>query len=167
MMEKMDGSVKKPHLKRAYLLAGCAAVLLIVAGCLWFQANGNSGGATVGNYDGKSRAEIQAELDRQVRDSMMTISLDMTPTLSQDGKRLRVRVANDKSNRFDQKFEVEQDGKVVASFKGLEPGEKVDEVDCEGAHAGAATVTVWPQDGKTGEVSGNPSGFEVEIVESE
>ena len=68
---------------------------------------------------------------------MMTISLDMTPTLSADGSKLAVRVANVEENRFDQLIEVEQDGKVIGSYKGLKPGEKLDEIDVTGAKPGA------------------------------
>ena len=112
-----------------------------------------------------TKEEIQAELDRQARESMMTISLDMTPTLSTDGSKLAVRVANVEENRFDQLIEVEQDGEVIGSYKGLKPGEKLDEIDVTGAKLGAATVTVQAmEDGKP---SGNPSGFEVTITASE
>lgn len=96
---------------------------------------------------------------------MMTISLDMTPTLSADGSKLAVRVANVEENRFNQLIEVEQDGKVIGSYKGLKPGEKLDEIDVTGAKPGAATVTVQAME--DGEPSGNPSGFEVTITASE
>lgn len=114
---------------------------------------------------GMTKEEIQAELDRQARESMMTISLDMTPTLSADGSKLAVRVANVEENRFNQLIEVEQDGKVIGSYKGLKPGEKLDEIDVTGAKPGAATVTVQAME--DGEPSGNPSGFEVTIAASE
>lgn len=112
-----------------------------------------------------TKEAIQAELDRQARESMMTISLDMTPTLSADGSKLAVRVANVEENRFDQLIEVEQDGKVIGSYKGLKPGEKLDEIDVTGAKTGDATVTVQAME--EGEPSGNPSGFEVIITASE
>ena len=75
------------------------------------------------------------------------------------------RVANVEENRFDQLIEVEQDGKVIGSYKGLKPGEKLDEIDVTGAKPGAATVTVQAME--DGEPSGNPSGFEVTITASE
>ena len=76
-----------------------------------------------------------------------------------------MRVANVEENRFDQLIEVEQDGEVIGSYKGLKPGEKLDEIDVTGAKLGAATVTVQAmEDGKP---SGNPSGFEVTITASE
>lgn len=57
------------------------------------------------------------------------------------------------------------DGKVIGSYKGLKPGEKLDEIDVTGAKPGAATVTVQAME--DGEPSGNPSGFEVTIAASE
>lgn len=80
-----------------------------------------------------TKEEIQAELDRQARESMMTISLDMTPTLSADGSKLAVRVANVEENRFDQLIEVEQDGKVIGSYKGLKPVRSWTRIDVTGA----------------------------------
>lgn len=156
----------KMRARRRILVAAAALLLaLCVGGAYLALKRGETGGATLGGYDGMSREEIQAELDRQVEDSMMTISLDMTPTLSEDGGKLAVRVANVEENRFDQSIEVEQDGKVIGSYKGLKPGEKLDEIDVTGAEPGAATVTVQAME--DGEPSGNPSGFEVVIAASE
>lgn len=61
--------------------------------------------------------------------------------------------------------ECEQGGKVIGSYKGLKPGEKLDEIDVTGAETGDATVTVQAME--EGEPSGNPSGFEVTITASE
>lgn len=148
--------------------AALAVLLIIVAAALAIYVIGFSGrsggGATLGDYDGMSREEIQAELDRQVAESMMTISLDVTPTLSEDSSKLAVRVANVEDNRFDQMVTVEQDGQTVGSYKGLKPGEKLDELDVSGAKPGTATVTVSAME--DGEPSGSPSSFEVTIVQS-
>lgn len=70
-----------------------------------------------------------------------------------------------KLTAFKKVIEVEQDGKVVGSYKGLKPGEKLDEIDVTGAETGDATVTVQAME--EGEPSGNPSGFEVIITASE
>mgnify|MGYP007015030813 CR=1 FL=1 len=75
----------------------------------------------MGGYDDMTKEEIQAELDRQARESMMTISLDMTPTLSTDGSKLAVRVANVEENRFDQLIEVEQAGRSSAPTRDSSP----------------------------------------------
>lgn len=149
----------------ALIVVGVLLLALCAGGAYLALKGGKTGGATLGGYDDMTKEEIQAELDRQARESMMTISLDMTPTLSADGSKLAVRVANVEENRFDQLIEVEQDGKVIGSYKGLKPGEKLDEIDVTGAKPGAATVTVQAME--DGEPSGNPSGFEVTIAASE
>lgn len=59
----------------------------------------------------------------------------------------------------------EEEVGVIGSYKGLKPGEKLDEIDVTGAKPGAATVTVQAME--DGEPSGNPSGFEVTITASE
>lgn len=162
----MTGQTDNKVKKRRVLIAGGVLLLALCAGGAYLALKGgNTGGATLGGYDGMTREEIQAELDRQARESMMTISLDMTPALSADGTKLAVRVANVEDNRFDQLIEVEQDGKVIGSYKGLKPGEKLDEIDVTGARTGEATVTVQAME--DGEPSGNPSGFEVTVTASE
>ena len=150
----MTGQTDTVARKRRTLIAVGVLLLALCAGGAYLALKGGkTGGATLGGYDDMTKEEIQAELDRQARESMMTISLDMTPTLSADGSKLAVRVANVEENRFDQLIEVEQDG------------EKLDEIDVTGAKLGAATVTVQAmEDGKP---SGNPSGFEVTITASE
>ena len=162
MTGQTDTVVKK---RRALIAVGVLLLALCAGGAYLALKGGKTGGATLGGYDDMTKEEIQAELDRQARESMMTISLDMTPTLSADGSKLAVRVANVEENRFDQLIEVEQDGKVIGSYKGLKPGEKLDEIDVTGAKPGAATVTVQAME--DGEPSGNPSGFEVTIAASE
>ncbi|BFK84784.1 hypothetical protein I4000191A8_19220 [Clostridia bacterium i40-0019-1A8] len=162
MTDQTGSKVKK---RRALIAAGALMLALCAGGAFLALKGGRTGGATLGGYDGMTREEIQAELDRQALESMMTISLDMTPTLSDDGSKLAVRVANVEDNRFDQLIEVEQDGKVIGSYEGLKPGEKLDEIDVTGARIGDATVTVQAME--DGEASGNPSGFEVTITASE
>ena len=161
MTDQTDTVVKK---RRALIVVGVLLLALCAGDACLALKGGKTGGATLG-YDDMTKEEIQAELDRQARESMMTISLDMTPTLSADGSKLAVRVANVEENRFDQLIEVEQDGKVIGSYKGLKPGEKLDEIDVTGAKTGDATVTVQAME--DGEPSGNPSGFEVTITASE
>lgn len=145
MTGQTDTVVRK---RRALIAVGVLLLALCAGGAYIALKGGETGGATLGGYDDMTKEEIQAELDRQARESMMTISLDMTPTLSADGSKLAVRVANVEENRFDQLIEVEQD-----------------EIDVTGAKPGAATVTVQAME--DGEPSGNPSGFEVTIAASE
>ena len=151
--------------KRAFAFGAVAAMvvcallaLLLLRGCM-----AGDGGATLGTYDGKTQEEIQAELDRKAKESMMTVSLDVTPELDRAGKRLEVRVQNVEKNHFNQLIEVIQDDEVIGSFKGLKPGEKINAVDVEGCEGGDAVIKVTPLDMETNAVKGNSSAFEVTI----
>lgn len=104
MIDQTDTVVRK---RRALIVMGVLLLALCAGGAYLALKGGKTGGATLGGYDDMTKEEIQAELDRQARESMMTISLDMTPTLSTDGSKLAVRVANVEENRFDQLIEVE------------------------------------------------------------
>lgn len=96
MTDQTDTVVKK---RRALIAVGVLLLALCAGGAYLALNGGKTGGATLGGYDDMTKEEIQAELDRQARESMMTISLDMTPTLSADGSKLAVRVANVEENR--------------------------------------------------------------------
>lgn len=104
MTGQTDTVVRK---RRALIAVGVLLLALCAGGAYIALKGGETGGATLGGYDDMTKEEIQAELDRQARESMMTISLDMTPTLSADGSKLAVRVANVEENRFDQLIEVD------------------------------------------------------------
>ena len=155
--------------KRAITVVLVLLILLCPGGAGYlvytsFLAPQEDAGATVSKYDGMTREEIQAELDRQARESRMTISVNARPQL-EDG-RVRVNVINDKSNRFDQSFTLEQDGKTLYESGIVKRGKAVEWVDAEGAKAGEATVTVTARDRKTGKRHGNPQAVQVEIVKA-
>lgn len=164
-MPEYDPKGKGPdrNKKKAAILIVLALLALLAGGAVWWMSRAPSGGATLGSYEGKSLEEIQAELDQRVKDSMMTISLDVTPELSSDGSKLELRVQNVKDNKFDQKVVVEQEGRELGSYTGLKPGEKLDEIDVEGAEEGTATVTITALEIDSGSEHGNPSAFEVTI----
>lgn len=144
------------------LLAAC----LVGAGALvaWhFLAPRADAGATVTSFEGMSDDEIRAELDRQVEESRMTISVAAKPQL-QNG-RVRVNVVNAQDSRFSQIFTLEQDGKVLYQSGIVSPGNTVEWVDAADAHAGEATITVSAADAETGKATGNPQSVTVEICE--
>lgn len=64
---------RKERSKRRILGFVAVAALIAAIGVAGFNAlrGRNSGGATLGGYDDMSREEIQAELDRQVEESMI------------------------------------------------------------------------------------------------
>lgn len=160
------GAGLKPASRRSAKVVVLALALVLIASAVILgirSCDRRSGGATLGSYDGKSLEEIQAELDQRVKDSMMTISLDVTPELSSDGSKLELRVQNVRDNKFDQKVVVEQHGREIGSYTGLKPGEKLDEIDVEGAEEGTASVTITALESDSGSEHGNPSAFEVTI----
>ena len=157
--------------KKKTLLIVVLALLLAASLCglgvlAWQHFNPPAGdaGATVSKYDGMSREEIQAELDRQTEESRMTISVNSQPTLK-DGQ-ARVNVINDESNKFDQRFELVQDDKTVYESGVIHPGEAVEWCDADGLHEGEATITVARVDSGTGSVVGNPQSVAVTIIEA-
>ena len=86
-----------PHRRRAIRLAVAARA---------------RSGASVTTAEGKSRQEIQDELDAIVRDNMMTISVAPVAQLQEDGK-LRVNVQNVQDNKFPQRFRVIQNDETM------------------------------------------------------
>ena len=148
-----------------------AAILLAVALCalgaggymLWkSQQPASDPGATVRSYEGMSDEEIRADLDRQVEESRMTISVSPKPRL--DGDRVRVNVVNVEGHRFDQRFTLEQGGKTLYESGSIAPGETVEWCDAPGAAEGEAAVTVQALDPGTASAHGNPQSVAVEIA---
>lgn len=124
----------------------------------------NDNGATITSYENKSREEIQADLDRRVQESRMTISVNAQAQLK-DGK-VRVNVVNDEGNKFSQSFTLKQDDKTLYESGIIEPGKTVEYCDAPDAHAGTAVVTIQAHNKETGDASGNPQSVEINIVDS-
>lgn len=107
-------SAKKPPRlaglgRRKKLVVVCLAVVcaLIAVGLYAWQSQPvPEAGASVTTAEGKSRQEIQDELDAIVRDNMMTISVAPVAQLQEGGK-LRVNVQNVQDNKFPQRFRAE------------------------------------------------------------
>ena len=164
-----EGEEKKGK-KKTLLIILLALLLAASLGALgymaWNHFNPPAGdaGATVSKYEGMTREEIQAELDRQTEESRMTISVNSQPTLK-DG-RARVNVINDEGNKFDQSFTLVQDDAEIYQSGVIHPGETVEWCDAEGLHAGEATITVARVDSATGSVVGNPQSVAVTVNEA-
>ena len=86
----------------------CALITVLVAlACaaalaFWLLAaipqRAADGGATVSDYAGMTREEIQAELDRQVADSMMTVTVSPRAFVHEEGW-VELALANDARNK--------------------------------------------------------------------
>lgn len=113
-------SAKKPPRlaglgRRKKLVVVCLAIVcaLIAVGLYAWQSQPvPEAGASVTTAEGKSRQEIQDELDAIVRDNMMTISVAPVAQLQEDGK-LRVNVQNVQDNKFPQRFRVIQNDETM------------------------------------------------------
>lgn len=95
---------KPPHFAglghRRKLIVACLAIVcaLVAVGLYAWQSQPvPEAGASVTTAEGKTRQEIQDELDAIVRDNMMTISVAPVAQLQEDGK-LRVNVQNVQDN---------------------------------------------------------------------
>lgn len=142
----------------AALLAAAAAALAIWS----LLPRAGDPGATVSTYEGSDIMSIQAELDRQVKESMMTVAVSPVCTLQSDGT-LSLRVINDAENRLAQSFTLSQNGETIHSSGRIDPGQEITSCPAEGAVPGEAVITVQGLDPDTGEPSGSPSSVKVQI----
>lgn len=153
--------------RRAAVLA-CAAVLtcgLIAMGAAQ-RATGPASpdaGATVGAYRDRSADEVRRELDRQVAEGMMTVSVAPTPAI--EGGQVRVNVVNAEDNRVGQRFSLEQDGRELYRSGVIRPGSTVATCPAGDAKAGPATIRIQPVDPGTGKERGSASAIKVRLVD--
>lgn len=99
------------------------------------------GGATVSDYAGMTREEIQAELDRQVADSMMTVTVSPRAFVHEEGW-VELALANDARNKVQQRFTLVQEGKAVYESGIVAPGRELSSFEVKGLAPGKATVLV-------------------------
>lgn len=143
------------------------AILILIAllgagGLVWWsvQPKGDTGSYLIPIGD-MTDDEAQSMLDRQAELSRITVSLRPVQELV-DG-RLHVNfVVPSGNNNFSERLEVEQDGRVVYRSGIVEPEHVIEWGAADGAHAGAATATVYAVD-TAGNDFGNPVSVEVEI----
>lgn len=142
------------------LLLACAALLLAWA---WL-APGQASSTTVSSMPGRSREDIQVELDRQVAQSMMTVSVSPTVVL-EDDQTLSLHVVNAPDNSVDQTFLIEQGDRVLFRSDPISPGSQVDSCSAPGIEPGKARIMVQGADPETGAAKGSPAGVEVTVAE--
>lgn len=153
------------------VFAVCAA--LCVACGIWFAVRGADRSpfpeGDTGSYfipQGEmTDEEAQALVDEMAEKSRITVNLAPSMALRSDGS-LRVNLVVPKDNNgLSERLEVEQDGRVVYRSGIVEEGSRLEwGTETDGAHAGAATATVYAmQDGAD---FGNPVSVEVEIVDA-
>ena len=147
----------------------CALITVLVAlACaaalaFWLLAaipqRAADGGATVSDYTGMTREEIQAELDRQVADSMMTVTVSPRAFVHEEGW-VELVLANDARNKVQQRFTVVQEGKAVYESGIVAPGRELSSFEVKGLAPGKATVLVQGVDAETGSAAGSSANVE-------
>ena len=157
---RSNGSGAKTRTARVALIGAAVLAAAAAALAIWsLLPRAGDPGATVSTYQGSDIMSIQAELDRQVKESMMTVAVSPICTLQEDGT-LSLRVINGLA----QSFTISQDGETIHESGRIDPGQEVTSCAAEGAVAGAALITVQGLDPETGEPSGSPSSVEVQIT---
>lgn len=153
--------------KRRWAVLGALVVLVLTAGGATLLLLGGSDltGAILGYaQEGKTRDELQAELDQEVLDNMMTVSVLPSPRLSSSGM-LEVGFENDAENKFAQRFTLFQDGTELYRSDPLEPGRRIDSIRLKEISTGKATVEVQAIDQESGSDHGSPTAIEVNVVD--
>ena len=164
-------SAKKPPClaglgRRKKFIVACLAIVcaLVAVGLYAWQSQPvPEAGASVTTAEGKSRQEIQDELDAIVRDNMMTISVAPVAQLQEDGK-LRVNVQNVQDNKFPQRFRVIQNDETIYESDVVETGKTVETGDIK---EGEAYIEIQALEAKTYDSHGNPTRVKVRVEQAE
>ncbi|WP_333790077.1 hypothetical protein [Parolsenella catena] len=162
---KRASAPKADHARKVIL---CAALVAVLAGGGVLAASllGNRGftGAILGRaQEGKTREQIQAELNQEVEDNMMTVSVLPSPRLSSSGV-LTVGFENDRSNKFNQRFTLTQGDEVIYESQAIEPGERIDAVRVDDVREGEAVVEVQAVEPDGESDHGSPTAVQVSVV---
>lgn len=164
---------KPPHFAglghRKKLIVACLAIVcaLVAVGLYTWQSRPvPEAGASVTTAEGKTRQEIQDELDAIVRDNMMTISVAPVAQLQEDGK-LRVNVQNVQDNKFPQRFRVIQNDETVYESGVVETGKTIETCPAGGIKEGEAYIEIQALDAKTLDSHGNPTRVKVRVEQAE
>ena len=163
---RQSSGERRPRGKRAWAVLGGLLVLVLgIGGAALLLLGGSDLTGTIlgAAREGKSRAELQAELDQEVQDNMMTVSVLPSPRLSSSGL-LEVGFENDAENKFSQRFTLTQDGVEIYRSDPLEPGERIDSIRLKDVATGKAMVEVQAVDQESGADHGSPTAIEVNVV---
>lgn len=167
-------SAKKPARpvsprRRKKLIVACLAIVcaLVAVGLYAWQSQPlPEAGTSITTAEGKTRQEIQDELDVIVRDNMMTISVAPVARLQTDGK-LRVNVQNVTDNKFPQRFRVIQNDKTIYESGVVEAGKTVETCPAGEVEEGEAYIEIQALDAKTYDDHGNPTRVKVRVEQAE
>ena len=150
-------SAKKPPRlaglgRRKKLVVVCLAIVcaLVAVGLYAWQSQPvPEAGASVTTAEGKSRQEIQDELDAIVRDNMMTISVAPVAQLQEDG------------------FRVIQNDETMYESGVVETGKTIETCPAGDIKEGEAYIEIQALDAKTLDSHGNPTRVKVRVEQAE
>ena len=150
---------KPPHFaglgRRKKLIVACLAIVcaLVAVGLYTWQSQPvPEAGASVTTAEGKTRQEIQDELDAIVRDNMMTISVAPVAQLQEDGK---------------QRFRVIQNDETMYESGVVETGKTIETCPAGDIKEGEAYIEIQALDAKTLDSHGNPTRVKVRVEQAE
>lgn len=163
-MKLKDGkSPRPPRRKTLFAALALVAVLAAIGLFAWQSRPVPEAGASVSSAEGKTREQIQRELDQTVRENMMTISVAPVAQMQKDGT-LRVNVKNAKDNRFPQRFCVVQNDKTIYESGTIDPGKTVEFCPAEGIQEGEAFIEIQALNKKTLDDHGNPTRVKIQVA---
>lgn len=164
-----QGNTESQHSRASTLVIAVLAAIALVALCLLaFRACSDAGpegrdpNASLGQLAGKSDAEIQAELDRMVREGMFNISIASQIDYADGTEPGEVRIENVPGNPYLMKVTVARDdtGEAVYSTGIIEPNSHIQsaplDVDLD-AGTYPCTATFYALDPLTEEQVGQAS----------
>ncbi len=128
-------------------------------------AHANASAATISAAeDGATREALVSELDRQVADGMMVVTLNPRLVMGSAGENLYVGFANDPSNHAAQRFQIMQKGTCLYTSDIVGVGEECQTIAMPaGLVAGEAVVRVQALNGD-GTDQGSPTEVKVTVV---
>lgn len=156
---------EKPRRRWPILVAGLVACMgAAIAVVLGSGIDLGTGTLLTSAREGQSREEIQSELDREVAENMMTVSVLPNLKLDESSHELQVGLENVGDNKFAQRFVITQGDTCVYESDPLMPGERIETVRAPKAKEGTARVEVQALDAETLEDHGSPTAIEVEVI---
>ena len=141
-----------------YVAVGVAVVAIVVACVLGFMAFSNAGqgrdpNAALGQLEGKTPEEVQAELDRIVEEGMLNISIASVIEFADGTAPGTAYIENVPGNHYAMKVRIVLDdtGDVVYESGGLKPGTYIETItlsqDLEpGSYPATATFAAYNMD---------------------
>ena len=164
---KRSNPLRSKQRKRLGAVCLAIACALIAVGLYaWQSKPAAETGASITTAEGKSRQEIQDELDAIVRDNMMTISVAPVAQLQKGGK-LRVNVQNVQDNKFPQRFRVIQNDETIYESGVVETGKTIETCPAGDIKEGEAYIEIQALDAKTYDAHGNPTRVKVRVAQAE